>query len=343
MLFLVGCSRQEETEKRSVSKYVKIEKVSNVDTRDKLVFNGLIKEKSLSNIAFRVGGLLNELKVNTGEYVLKGQLVASIDKRDYQVQLNANQAQYEQLKEEYDRYEKLFEQQKIPANSYEKIKSGFLMAKSAYENSKNQLEDTELKAPLSGYIHEKFVERFQTIGPGQAVVSIVDLSQLEIVISIPENQLAKIKNSSKSYLNVKNANISEFPVSVLSIGEKAAEDGLFEMKFVFDNNKNLEAFPGMTAEIIMLCNQGSKIIDIPISAVFYENNSTCVWVLNQKTKHIKKRNISLKNISSDGRIEVLSGLNVNEIIVTAGVHSLFDDQLVEPIKPQSSTNIGGLL
>ncbi len=342
-LFLFGCGGVNEEQKLTHAKYVKVEKVSNQHFNDKMVFNGVIKEKSLNSISFRIGGPLKKFLVNQGDYVKKGDLIAKIDKRDYQLQVQSTKAQYEQVSGEYERYKALFSKNKIPANTYEKIESGYLLAKTAYENAVNQLNDSELRAPFSGYIHEKFVENFQTIGPGQAVVSIVDLSKLEIVISIPENQLSKIKNSTSNFLSVKNANISELPVSILSIGEKAKNDGLFEMRFELDNQKSLKVFPGMSAEISMLCSAHERAIDVPISAVFYNESKTWVWVLNNETKQIKKREVQIKNIHSGGRVEVLSGLQPNEIIVTAGVNSLLDNQLVEPLKTKSSTNIGGLL
>ena len=343
MLMLFGCSTQIDEKPIESIKYVKVEQIADHQIADRLVFNGTIKEKSLTSISFRVGGPMTKLLVKQGDYVKIGELIAEIDKRDYELQVQSTKAQFDQLQGEHERYKQLFEKGKIPANSYEKIESGYLMAKTAYENALNKLKDSELRAPVSGYIYEKFVENFQTVNSGQAVVSIIDLSQLEVIISIPESQLSKIRNSNKNLLEVKNANVSNLPVSILSIGEKAKDDGMFEMKFVFNNSSNLNISPGMSAEISMLCNQQASIINIPAAAVFYEENKTCVWVYDSISKVVKKRNVNIKNISSGGKVEVLSGLNSNDIIVIAGIRSLHENQLVQPVQPQSPTNIGGLL
>jgi RND family efflux transporter MFP subunit len=341
-LLLASCGSKEK-EEAPKAKYVKVEQVFSQKGGGKLVFNGQIKEKSLTTLSFRVGGPLVRLNVKTGDYVRKGQIIASIDKRDYKLQVQSTKAQYEQLKGEYERYKELYEKNKLPANSFEKIESGYLMAKTGYENAVNQLNDTELRAPFSGYIYEKKAENFQTVGPGVPIVSIIDLSSLEVVISVPENQILNIKRSSDNYLEVKNAGVSNFPVSIISIGEKAKRDGLYEVKLSFANNKELNISPGMSAEVTMYCKGEAASKTIPSAAVFYKDNKTCVWLYNTGTKTISQKEIQVKGIISDGKIEVLNGLSIGDSIVTTGVNSLSEGQTVEPIKKPASTNIGGLL
>lgn len=341
-LLLLSCGGK-KTDEAPKAKYVKVEQVFSQKGGGKLVFNGQVKEKSLTTMSFRVGGPLVQFNVKAGDYVRKGQLIASIDKRDYKLQVQSTKAQYEQLKGEYERYKELHDKNKIPANSFEKIESGYLMAKTGYENAVNQLNDTELRAPFSGYIYEKKAENFQTVGPGAPIVSIIDLSSLEVVISVPENQILNIKRSSENFLDVKNAGVTNLPVSIISVGEKAKTDGLYEVKLSFANSKELNISPGMSAEVTMFCKGEAISKTIPSAAVYYKDNKTCVWLYNTGTKTITQKEIQVKGIVSDGKIEVLDGLGIGDSIVTTGVNSLSEGQVVEPIKKPTSTNIGGLL
>ncbi|MCK5023857.1 MAG: efflux RND transporter periplasmic adaptor subunit, partial [Candidatus Aenigmarchaeota archaeon] len=275
-----GCKNEKQAPQDETIKYVKVETITNGNGKNKLVFNGKIKEKSLTSLSFRVGGPLTRLNVQPGDYVRAGQVIASIDKRDYELQLQTTKAQFQQLEGEYKRYKQLVEKDKIPENTFEKIESGYLMAKTGYENAQNQLRDTGLKAPFSGYIHEKFTENFQTVGPGQPVVSIIDLSQLEVVVSVPETQLQKVKNNNSSFLDVKNANVADLPVAMQSISEKAQNDGLYKVKFSFMNNKELNIAPGMTAEVSMHCRNKNSVTTISSSAIFHQKNNNYVWVYN---------------------------------------------------------------
>ncbi|WP_319231417.1 efflux RND transporter periplasmic adaptor subunit [Draconibacterium orientale] len=339
-----GCknSTGEEPQAETI-KNVKIETVTDGVTQNSVALNGKIKEKSLTSLSFRVGGPLLKLNVKQGDYVKQGQVIAEIDKRDYKLQVETTKAQFEQTESEYKRYKQLIEQNKIPENTFEKIKSGYLMTKTAYENAQNQLRDTELKAPFSGYIYEKFVENFQTVGAGTPIVSIIDNSHLEAVVSVSESQLQRVKNDMESYLTVANAGISNLPVKLFSVSEKAMHDGLYEAKYAFDNKNDLEVAPGMTAEIKVYCKANENQLSVASSAIFHEETNTYVWIYNSSTHKVEKREVTTNLDGTLGRVNIESGVNSGEQVVTAGVHYLVEGQKVKPIKTPSETNIGGLL
>jgi RND family efflux transporter MFP subunit len=340
-----GCknSTGEEQSQHELVKYVKGETVNGSDSRSRMVFNGKVKEKSLTALSFRVGGPLKKLTVETGDFVSKGHVIAQIDKRDYELQVATTKAQFMQAEGEYKRYKQLIEQDKIPANTFERVQSGYLMAKTAYENAVNQLKDTELKAPFSGYVFEKFVENHQTVGAGVPIVSVIDNSELEAVVSVSESQVSRIHKDKQSLLTVANAGVRNLPVRLQSVSEKTMNDGLYEVKFAFSNTSELNIAPGMTAEVTMMCDAQNNSITIPGSAVFHEKTSDFVWVYNASNQKVEKREIKISVVGSGGKAAILSGIESGEQIVTAGVHYLVDGQKVKPVEKPSVTNVGGLL
>lgn len=342
IILISGCGEKHK-ENRSIIKYVKTDTITPINEGDKLVFNGFIKEQSLTTLSFRVGGPIMKINVKTGDFIKKGEVIASIDKRDYQLQVNSSKAQYLQLKGEYERYKELFNIKKIPANTYEKIESGYLMAKTGYENAQNQLRDTELKAPFSGYIHMKMVETFQTVGPGMPIVSMIDISKLEVVIAIPENLLSKAKQSSRNFLSVQNSDISQLPLKKVSIGEKASKDGMYELKLNFENNPSYNIYPGMSAEVTMLCNKTAETIKIPATAIFHENDNDYIWLYSNSSQTVNKKIVCVEQLVDNGFAQISSGLNYGDVVVTAGVHYLHNNQQVKLLKKQSTSNVGGLL
>lgn len=339
-----SCNNKSDNESNTETiKYVKVETIDSGLTQNKMVFNGKIKEKSLTSLSFRVGGPLAKLTVESGDFVRAGQVIATIDKRDYELQVQTTKAQFTQIEGEYKRYKELVEKDKIPENTFEKIKSGYLMAQTAYENAQNQLKDTELKAPFSGYVFEKFVENHQTVGPGAPIISLIDNSELEAVISVSESQVSRVRNDKESFLTVVNAGVKNLPVKLQSVSEKTLQDGLYEVKFSFSNNSKLNITPGMTAEVTMYCDAQNNSITIPGSAVFHEKTSDFVWVYNPSSKKVAKREIVISGVVSEGKAAVSSGVKSGEQLVTAGVHYLVDGQEVKPVKTPSVTNVGGLL
>ena len=339
-----GCKSKSDDETQTETiKYVKVETIKAAVVRNKMVFNGKIKENSLTSLSFRVGGPLLKLTVKTGDFVRAGQVIAAIDKRDYELQVQTTKAQFTQTEAEYNRYKQLAEQDKIPANTFERVQSGYLMAKTAYENAQNHLADTELKAPFSAYVFEKFVENHQTVGAGQAIVSVIDNSQLEAIVSVSESQLQRVRADKTSYLTISNAGVSNLPVKLLSVSKKALDDGLYEVKFSFRNTDDMKVAPGMTAEVTMFCQAQGNQMSVAGSALFRERDKTYVWIYNTANSEVEKREIKISLNGAQGRAIVMSGLNIGEQIVTAGVYYLLDGQEVKPIETPAATNIGGLL
>ncbi|QGY46535.1 efflux RND transporter periplasmic adaptor subunit [Maribellus comscasis] len=344
IILLSGCKNSpKEVPQAETIKKVKVETITDDVVQNTMILNGKIKEKSLTSLSFRVGGPLMKLTVKQGDYVRAGQVIAEIDDRDYQLQAETSKAQFEQAEGEYNRYKKLVEQKKIPENTFEKIKSGYLMTKTAYENAQNQLNDTKLKAPFSGFIYEKFVENYQTVGAGTPIVSVMDNSHLEVVVPVAESQLNRIKADKQSFLNVENAGIKQLPIQLLSVSEKTMQDGLYEVKFSFTNKDDLKVAPGMTAEVNIYCKSEENRLSVASTAIFHEKTATYVWVYNPSTSTVKKREVKISLDGANGRVNIASGVNNGEQIVTAGVHYLVEGQKVEPLSTPSVTNIGGLL
>jgi len=144
-------------------------------------------------------------------------------------------------------------------------------------------------------------------------------------------------------LTVTNAGVSNLPVKLQSVSEKTKEDGLYEVKFSFENNSELNIAPGMTAEVTMMCDAQNNSITVPGSAVFHEKTSDYVWIFTPSTNKVEKREIVIAKVVSGGKAAVRSGLKGGEQVVTAGVHYLVNGQEVKPVKNPSVTNVGGLL
>jgi RND family efflux transporter MFP subunit len=342
LVVLTACGSDKNEASTELKKRVKIFKIEEKGS-NKLVFNGTTKEKSTVLLSFRVGGQLTNLNIDKGDYVRKGQIIATLDKSDYEIKLQTTKAQYDQLRREYNRYKELFVAGKYPANNMDKIESEYLTAKASYENAINQLSYTELRAPFSGHIDKLETENHQTISPGQPVASIVDLSEMEVVTYVSEGQVNQIHEESESYLKIDNAGISHFPIHLKSIDRKKGENGLYEVRFSVKSTKEATVLPGMSAEVTMLFHSSEGSILIPPSAMFSDENKNCVWLYSGSEGKVTKKTVEIAGFSSGGKIKVLSGISLGDTIVDAGVHSLSEGQSVEVIKEPSKTNIGGLL
>lgn len=342
MAFLVGCSGNKE-QKAEYAKYVKTIKVRS-NTGNKITsFNGKVEELKDVNLSFRVGGPIINLKVKEGDFVKKGEVIAEIDDRDYKIRYNQAKAAYEQTKSEFKRYKELYKRKKISANNYEKFETAYINAENNYKTADNALRDTKLKAPFSGYIYKKQVEKHETVGPGAPIVSIIDMSKMDISIHLTENQLGTFDQVENLYCKIEGANEDSLPVKIKSINKKSNGADLYGVKLSLSNSNN-KVKPGMTADVFVeySTDSNNKTL-VPINSVFSIEQTSYVWIYNSTTKQVNKKKVKIGDITNKGEVEVLQGLKAGDIVVTAGVHSLTENQKVKLIKAKSKTNIGGLL
>ncbi len=339
---LVSC--RDKNEKHSeIVKYVKTTEVKSGSGNKFYSFSGKVEELKEVNLSFRVGGPMTILNVREGDYVKEGDIIAEIDSRDYIIKYNQAKAAYEQSKSEFSRYEELYKINKISANNYEKFKTAYINSENIYNAAHNAMKDTKLKAPFSGYIHKKYAERHETVAPGVKIVSIIDMSELDISIQLTELQLSAFDYVENIYCSIKGAREDKLAVKVKSVNKKTNRADLYGVKLSLENPSN-KIKPGMSADVyVEYNNKKHNNILIPTSSIFSIEQDAYVWIYNSSSKVVNKRKIKIGALTNNGETEVLSGLKAGDIIVCAGVHSLIENQKVQLVKEISKTNIGGLL
>ncbi len=327
-LGLISCSSEKEA-KESTKRFVKVEQLSKAKNSKELIFHGQLKEKKEVEAAFKVAGQVYNMLVDEGDYVRKNQVIARIDPRDYKIQLQTTKAKYEQVKGEYARYNELYKKNKLPVNTLEQLEAGYTAAKSAYESAQNALDDTELRAPFDGFVYRKKISNFENVAPGQPIFALLDVSHLEVAFSLPESKVNQAKNFDAITIDVANANAYNVPVEVLSVNEKANGNDMYDVRLVVNDPAQKELKPGMSVKVrIKLNTNNEHAIVLPVEAVFANNGETFVWVYNQSESNVQRTAVNIQNIENQGMVSIISGLKGDEFVVTAGVHSLVDNQEV---------------
>ena len=120
-----------------------------------------------------------------GARVQAGQLLAELDPTDYQVQLDATEAEYKQIKAEAERVMALYKDNGTTPSANDKAVYGLKQITAKYQHHKDQLGYTRLYAPFSGYIQKRLFEAHETIGAGMPVLSMISSGAPEVEINLP--------------------------------------------------------------------------------------------------------------------------------------------------------------
>ncbi len=323
-------------------------------------FPGTAQATREVNLAFRVAGPLVKLNGDTGDKVSKGALIAQIDSRDFRVQIKtleakvaSSKAQYAQSKLQYERYTNLVKVNAAAKATYDQVKATFEMARAQVnsdqknlESARNALTDTDLFAPFTGYINQKLVENHENITMGQSIISLVDLSSIEVEVAIPENLVGNLDRFIAYSCEFEAIPGKIFKAVFNEIGKKPNRSNqTYPLTLTLDPGESSVVRPGMSARISITIagkNQDTIFRVPPQSLVNDAQGRTFVWIVDETDKKIHKRFVQTGGLRHRG-VEVITGLNTGDWLVTAGASYLKEGQATRILQTAVQTNVGNAL
>jgi RND family efflux transporter MFP subunit len=339
---LSGCKSKNNTENQATAKNVKTVSpvvVNDVTTR---TFPGVVKAASVINVGFKTAGQISRIAVREGVFVRVGDVIAELDKKDYLLQLEGTQIQYNQLKTEVERLETLYNRNSLPANDYEKAKSGLEALGVMLQAHTSIVEYTVLKSPVSGYVQSVNFARSEMVNAGMTVVTLVDVSSVKIETELPATLFLRLDDFIEYSCRTNLAGDNNIPLKFVGINRKSNSSQLHKMTFIPENSQSPLA-PGMNVEIRISINEKTegKSFSLPFKTVFSESGKSYVWVV--QNGEVKKREVKTGGLSKNGDLIVLSGITERDEVVEAGLRTLQENDRVNVIPQPSKSNVGGLL
>ena len=309
-------------------------------------FSGITKAGSIVRLSFRTGGTIEILKAGVGDMVKKGQVVAALDNRDAklnlekaQVSLKNSRIQSENARSNLNRIKSLYENNNEPLSEYEKARDGFASASATYNADKRGVKLLEreltyytLHSPMAGIITSREVEANENVSSGQVVAVIQSRDSIEVETGIPELWITHIKRDQDVTIAYPSMPDRRFKGRVTEVAFEAdTETHTYPVTLSMEGS-GVEVRPGMPASVIFefaKSVEGSVLL-VPSHAVSKDYDGYFLYILEETGKGegiVTKRGITVGQMITEG-FEVLSGLEVGEKVVTAGVSFLSDGKKV---------------
>ncbi len=286
----------------------------------------------------------------------------------------AAQARFHEAEQNFKRYETLYARDVVSKSEYDRYESARDVAKAQLNTASQNLEkgkkgsrkediaamrsrirgleaqqkraqaaldDTYLKAPFSGVVSKKFVENFQDVNAKTPIVSLQDVSNIEILVDIPEKDMATIdeKDIAKITARFDFLPDREFTLEPKEYGTQAdPQTNTYPVTLTMSAPKDVSLLPGMTATItghMKRNGNGDEAgFSIPVSAVFADElGKQYAWLVDQDSMTVSKREIRVGSMAGKN-IRVREGLQAGEMIATAGVHFLQENMKVRVLESE---------
>ena len=273
----------------------------------------------------RVNGEVVQILVEEGDQVVVGQVLARLYGERLRLELEQAKANLEMMAREYDRFISLHDRGLVSSASFEGMKFDVDALQANYELKRLNYSYTSIRAPISGVISARDVKLGQHINIGDTTFRVTDTSNLVAYLKIPQSELAKFSAGHKADIRVDAMPGDTFGATIARISPTInTRNGTFRATAQIDNKSGLLA-PGMFARFNIAYEKHSNALLIPAAAVIEEDNETVVYVVSDGAA--VRRPIKT-GIQANGEVEVLSGLDENDLIVVTGQGSLRDGSRV---------------
>lgn len=281
---------------------------------------GTIQAVDRAVIASKISGSIVELPVLLGDRVKKGDLLVKISAEEISSRVLQAQAQLAQTRRNLKREEKLLGQHASTMETVKSMRDMVAIAKAGYREAASMLSYTTVTAPFPGVITKKLANNGDLATPGTPLLHLENDDHLQIVASVPETISPQIKQH------------QHLPVLIPTTG--ATLEGLVaEVSPVIDPASrslpikiNLPSTTGLRTGMfarVKLPGTRSTTLMLPEQAVIFSGQLDKVFVVKNNTAGLRLVRTGRRE---NGRVEILSGLEVGEQIVTKNNRLLVSGQ-----------------
>ncbi len=324
---------------------------SPVELRQVLLLSGSLRALDLATVKARVAGEVRDILVREGEAVRAGQVVAKMDSTEYEAKLaqargnlNSAKAQQEIAAKARDNNAALVERGFISKNAFDNSASQYAGAKAsvdaaqgALDVAQKQLNDTVLRAPISGLVSARNAQPGEKVSPDYKLLEIVNLQKMELEAAVPASEIARIAIGQSVRLHIEGMPQS-FDGKVVRINPAAQAGSRSIPVYVQVANPNNQLRAGMFAEGKLVLNSKPGVLALPHSAVRRDGNGAYVFTVDNGKIARKPVNTGSEGQSGDEpRIEIVSGLDFGAQVIRTDMGNLIPGTPVRVAGQATST------
>ena len=276
-------------------------------------------------VVARIGGEIVELLVEEGDIVTEGQVLARLDGERLRLEMLAAKANLKQAQTEYERNVDLHSRGLISASMFESLQYDLEALEATYDLARLNYQYSKIRAPISGIVASRDVKPGQFLAVSDVAFRVTDTSELISYLQIPQSELPKFAAGHTANIEVASMPGVAHPATIVRISPTIdTRNGTFRATAIINNDAGNLA-PGMFGRFTIAYEEHKNALVIPSAAVVDEDDVPTVYVVNDD--EVIRRTIET-GIESDGKTEVLAGLDEKDIIVVIGHSGLRDGSKV---------------
>lgn len=267
-------------------------------------------------LAFRVPGLLQSIDVHEGQFVNKGDALASLNPDEYSLLEQQARAKFALADVQYQRYKKLRKDQVVSEQDFDEAQANHNSAKAQWDQAKANLRYTTLIAPYDGTISYIPAENHEYVAAKEGVMNIQTNQVMKVIFQLPGHLFNRYAPAANVSAQMKFDAFPEqsFDLTFQEIDTEAdPKTGSYKVTMVMARPEGVGILPGMSGNVRVISeNAGATII--PDTALFEHEEQTYVWRVDQQGL------VSKTVIKINEKNQVIQGLDDGDQIIVSGVN-----------------------
>lgn len=331
MSMLAACGEEQVTKKED--KYaipVETTTVMQGDVSSFYSTTATLESPQEANVVSRISGLIESITVEEGDRVRKGQVLAIIDAKRQQYDLDRSEAEVKIIEQELNRLNKMNNKEFISADSLAKLEYNLQAAIAKKDLAELQVKESRVISPIDGVIAKRYVKAGNMAKEFGDLFYIVNQDELHGIVHLPEQQLTSLKLGQEAQIFSNQQSNQTIDAKVLRISPIVdPQSGTFKVTLAVPNeNARLKA--GMFTRVELKYDTHENVITVPYSALINQDNKQALYVI--EGTNANRREVTIGYREGDA-VEIVSGIKPGEQVVTRGHQNLKDQSLVEVITP----------
>jgi membrane fusion protein (multidrug efflux system) len=313
---------------------VEVTTIKTGDISDFILLSSNLETEVMADVFSRVQGIVEGIYKEEGSYVKKGDVMLSLEAKEYELAEEKANVEYQQQLSNYKRLEAMHEKNLLSDDEFEKAKFTMEGAKIQWDEAKLNLDYTKIKSPITGRVGERLTKQGARIQPTDKLFSVVDNSQVIAVVYVPEKHLNKLEIGQKAIIyseNLKDTHFKGWIKRISPVVDPAS--GTFKVTVGVENTNNMLR-PGMFVNVEIITETHNDVVLIPKTAIVYENEYMNVYVVRDSIA----RKIRLQpGFEDNQKVESLNEIKSGEQVIVVGQSGMKDETPVKIVSERKNT------
>jgi len=316
-----------------------------------LLSTATVEARQQATLVAETSGVVVEVLVEEGDTVEAGKPLARLRNPELRIAANTAATTVTRLRRELTNIEPLVAKGFVPRQSREDLEAQLAQARDQQARLQHQLGQLEARAPLSGLIARRNIQPGQQVTPGMELFRVVEPTELQVVVHVPERSLGQIREGAKARVGSDAMRGATFEGTLRLISPVVdPQTGTVKVTVSVADRPRQEGAdpairlrPGMFVSVHIVTDQHARATLVPRRAIVYEENQPLVYTVDRGeggATMARKVPVGL-GYGDASRVEIVRGVVAGQEVIVLGQNGMKDEtpvQVVEGRRPSPGEN-----